>query len=268
MPWNATIDAYCERLGPGFWGEPLNAISNLAFCLTAWLVWWRWHAPQRARSAPKQAQGPASRTGLASGSGATSLSSGATLRWDINTLLTLQVLIGAGSFAFHTFATRWAGALDVLAIALYLHFFLAVYAHRVLAVRWPRAWLGMPAFLLLSQLATLLWAQASVLLDASALKAVGGYLGAWTVLLLLVGHSLRQGLPCAPTLAGAAAVFALSLCVRQLDMPLCHAWPWGTHFAWHLLNATTLGLTSQAMVRMSEKTGQAPRRQGRVGVRR
>lgn len=260
MRWNATIDAYCERLGPGFWGEPLNAISNLAFCLTAWLVWRGWHAQQLGHSAPRQVQGPPSRTGLAIGSKATSLSTGAPRRWDINTLLLLQVLIGVCSFAFHTFATRWAGAPDVLSIALYLHFYLAVYAHRVLAVRWPRAWLGVPAFLLLSQLATLLWAQASVLLGATALTSVGGYLGAWTVLLLLVGHSLRQGLPCAPPLAGAAAVFALSLYVRQLDMPLCHAWPWGTHFAWHLLNATTLGLTSRAMVRMSECTAQAPRR--------
>jgi hypothetical protein len=25
------IDAYCERLGPGLWAEPLNALTNLAF---------------------------------------------------------------------------------------------------------------------------------------------------------------------------------------------------------------------------------------------
>ena len=39
-------------------------------------------------------------------------------------LLAMLLLIGVGSFAFHTLATRWAGALDVLFIALYLHFYL------------------------------------------------------------------------------------------------------------------------------------------------
>ena len=29
------IDAYCERLGPGLWAEPLNAVTNLAFLVAA-----------------------------------------------------------------------------------------------------------------------------------------------------------------------------------------------------------------------------------------
>lgn len=103
MNWTAYIDNYCERLLPGFWDEPLNAISNLAFWLAAWVVW-RW----RQREAPG---------GMLSGSS------------DIHSLLVMLVLIGAGSFAFHTFATRWASALDVLFIAVYLHFYLAVYLH-------------------------------------------------------------------------------------------------------------------------------------------
>lgn len=31
MDWNGYLDLYCERLIPGFWGEPLNAVSNAAF---------------------------------------------------------------------------------------------------------------------------------------------------------------------------------------------------------------------------------------------
>ncbi len=31
MDWLAPIDAYCERLGPGVWAEPVNALTNLAF---------------------------------------------------------------------------------------------------------------------------------------------------------------------------------------------------------------------------------------------
>lgn len=28
---NEFIDIYCERLGPGLWAEPLNALTNAAF---------------------------------------------------------------------------------------------------------------------------------------------------------------------------------------------------------------------------------------------
>jgi hypothetical protein len=239
MNWTAYVDAYCERLIPGFWGEPLNAISNLAFWLTAWLVWRGWQAGFKKNRPPELLDTAQAAINTVA------------IRWDINTLLVLQVLIGLGSFAFHTFATRWAGALDVLFIALYLHFYMAVYAHRVLAVRWPFAWLGVLAFLVLSQLAGWLWGQAAAQLGGPLLIRAGaasGYLGAWTVLVLLVVHSTWRGLPFAKVLAGAAAVFAISLGLRQIDLPLCSDWRWGTHFAWHLLNATTLGLISWAMV--------------------
>jgi hypothetical protein len=242
MNWTAYVDAYCERLIPGFWDEPLNAISNLAFWLTAWLVWRVW----QATSKPNWPSAPANTAQAAINTGAIE-----SRRWDIDTLLVLQVLIGAGSFAFHTFATRWAGALDVIFIALYLHFYMAVYAHRVMGVRWPLAWLGVLAFLVLSQLAGWLWGQAAAQIGGTLLTRAGaasGYLGAWTVLLLLMVHSFVKKRPFARVLAGAAAVFAVSLSLRQLDMPLCSDWRWGTHFAWHLLNATTLGLTSWAMV--------------------
>jgi hypothetical protein len=35
------IDLYCERLGPGFGAEPLNAASNLAFLVAAAFLWRR-----------------------------------------------------------------------------------------------------------------------------------------------------------------------------------------------------------------------------------
>ena len=158
MNWTAYIDNYCERLLPGFWDEPLNAISNLAFWLAAWVVW-----RCRRRESPG---------GMLSGSS------------DIHSLLVMLVLIGAGSFAFHTFATRWASALDVLFIAVYLHFYLAVYLHRALGWRWSVAWLGVPTFFVASRVLSLLWVQVP--------GAAAGYLSAWTVLLLLCAHSAWQ----------------------------------------------------------------------------
>ena len=37
--WTDYIDEYCERLAPGLWGEPLNALSNIGFFIAAWLIW-------------------------------------------------------------------------------------------------------------------------------------------------------------------------------------------------------------------------------------
>ncbi|NDC21523.1 MAG: hypothetical protein EBZ56_07875, partial [Burkholderiaceae bacterium] len=81
--WLNPVDIYCERLDASFWSEPINAITNLAFIIAGWLIW-------RMRSP---------RSGLMS---------------------ILLILIGLGSFSFHTFANRLTGLLDVLAIALYL----------------------------------------------------------------------------------------------------------------------------------------------------
>jgi hypothetical protein len=232
MNWNAYIDSYCERLIPGFWDEPLNALSNLAFWVAAW---WVWRHLLRSKPSDRFAPSRAVKPRL----------------WDLRTLLIMLVLIGLGSFAFHTFATRWAAALDVLFIALYLHFYLAVYAHRVLTISWPRAAWGIVVFLILSQAAAWVWGQAAAAIGGPLLARAGaasGYLGAWTVLLLTVGHSALKRLPFAKHLAAAAGVFAVSLTLRQLDIPLCSDWRWGTHFAWHLLNALTLGLTAYAMV--------------------
>ncbi|MBP1806232.1 ceramidase domain-containing protein [Rubellimicrobium aerolatum] len=71
------IDAYCERLGPGFWAEPVNALSNAAFLLAAVLA---------LRRRPDD---PLCRA-----------------------LAAVLGVIGVGSFLFHTVATPWAAAAD------------------------------------------------------------------------------------------------------------------------------------------------------------
>lgn len=228
---NSYIDGYCERLQPGLWAEPLNALSNLAFWLAAFLVWWH------GRLAFAGSRRAAHR--------------------DIDALLIMMALIGAGSLLFHTVATAWAKALDVFFIAVYLHFYLSVYAHRALGWRWQRAWIGIPAFTLLSLALAPVWQGFAALAGATLhdAEAASRYAAAWSVLLLLVAHSLVRRLPSAAPLAVAAACFAPSLLLRQLDLPLCESWRWGTHFGWHLLNAVTLGWTSWAMLRLANQAG-------------
>jgi hypothetical protein len=65
----------------------------------------------------------------------------------------------------------------------------------------------------------------------------------WPIPLLigLYAIALRRRLPrVAAGLAIGVAILCLSLTARSLDEPLCDVLPLGTHWAWHLLNATML----------------------------
>ena len=92
MDWSAQVDGYCERLGPGLWAEPVNALTNLAFLLGAILAW---HAAREAGG------------------------------WALAALLGV---IGVASGLFHTTATIAAGAFDSLSILAFalLYLWLAV----------------------------------------------------------------------------------------------------------------------------------------------
>ena len=79
MNWFAAVDGYCERLGPGYWAEPVNALSNAAFLLAAVVMWRRTDGLARA-------------------------------------LVWLLAAIGLGSFLFHTHANRISGLADVAPI--------------------------------------------------------------------------------------------------------------------------------------------------------
>lgn len=113
------MDSYCERLGPGFWAEPLNAVSNLAFLVAAIAVWVAGrHASTR-------------------------------------TLAVLIGLIFLGSSAFHTTATRWGAAADTGFILLFLLYYIALFAHDFTRVPWRFAWLAAPAFVVFTVLVAL-----------------------------------------------------------------------------------------------------------------
>ncbi|MCC5975712.1 MAG: ceramidase domain-containing protein [Rubellimicrobium sp.] len=112
MRWNETIDAYCERVGPGFWAEPVNALTNVAFLIAAL---WLWRASRGLILA--------------------------------QILCIILFVIGIGSFMFHTFATRWAALADVLPILLFILTYL--FAANLHFWRWPpwAAILGTLAFI-------------------------------------------------------------------------------------------------------------------------
>jgi hypothetical protein len=220
MDWTRPVDIYCERLGPGLLAEPINALTNLAFFLAAFVGW---RAAERAG------------------------------RLDVWTkaLCVLVALVGLGSLLFHTFAQAWSGAADVLAILLFIILYLGLSLWRYFGARPLEGVAGAVAF---PFFASGVRGAAGATLPA-ALQPATGYLPALLALGVLGGLLALRRHPVGLWLVGAAALFALSLTFRSLDMSLCETWPLGTHFMWHLLNATLLGLLLLAYVRHADWKG-------------
>jgi hypothetical protein len=207
----AYIDAYCERTGPQIWNEPLNAVTNLAFIVSAVLLL---RALRRSPEPVRSDWGP----------------------W---AMAALVFLVGIGSGLFHTLAVGWTAAADVIPIALYV--LLAVF----LSLRRLAGWGIWP-----SLIGVAIVLPAGVGLRILVPFGGAAYL-APLLAMLVVGLYLRLSLrhPGAPALLAAAATFAVSLTFRTLDLPLCDAIPIGTHFLWHLLNAVVLYLVARAIIR-------------------
>ena len=92
MDWTREIDAYCERTDPSYWSEPVNAVTNLAFLVSAVIMWRRC-------------------AGMTGG----------------RVLSVILFAIGIGSWLFHTHATPWAAMADTTPILLFtlVYIFLA-----------------------------------------------------------------------------------------------------------------------------------------------
>ncbi len=201
MDLMAQVDAYCERLGPGLWAEPVNAMTNLAFIAVAVALW------RPCRGLP-----------LA------------------RLLCGVLFGIGVGSGLFHTVATAWAGIADTLPILIFIliyifaatrHFFEA----RVwVAVMIPALFLPVSSMLTpLLRLVPLYGASAAYLpvpmliFTYAALLAKRAPMTAWRL-----------------ALGAAVLMFSLTfrsldgpLCDATEGL--------GTHFLWHILNAIMLG---------------------------
>lgn len=213
-----TIDNYCERLDPGFWAEPLNAVSNLAFLIGALIAW------RIARAEGRDDD------------------------WAVRALVAIVAAIGVGSFLFHTFATAWASTADVIPIMLFILLYMHLSTVRYLALPvW--AGIGAAALFFPSSMAIGWTIQ-------TALGPLNGSAGYVSVLVVILGYgaaliwSDRKGAG-RGLLIGGALLFA-SIVMRTLDDEdgaVCAAVPMGTHFVWHLLNGAMLGWMIVVLIR-------------------
>ncbi|MDH3235998.1 MAG: hypothetical protein OEQ29_20940 [Alphaproteobacteria bacterium] len=205
------IDAYCERVGPEIWGEPLNAVTNLAFIVSAAVL----------ASALARGERPVRRD------------------WGCWGLTVLVFLIGIGSGLFHTLAVGWTAAADVIPIALFILLATFLALTRLVGLGLWASLLGIFAVLGLA-----------VGISALLRFGGGSYLAA-LVAMLSIGLYLRfrKHHPAGSPLLTATGVFTISLTLRTLDHPLCETIPTGTHFLWHMLNAVVLYLVARTIMK-------------------
>jgi len=120
MDWFAAVDGYCERLAPGFWAEPLNAVTNLAFLIAAAVMW--------RRSA-----------GLG------------------RVMCVVLAVIGVGSWLFHTHANRLTGVLDVTPILAFILLYVFAASRDMLELKGWQAGLCVVAFVPYAAATVPLW---------------------------------------------------------------------------------------------------------------
>ena len=218
--WSVQIDAYCERVGFGFWAEPLNAVTNAAFLIAAAVAGWALY--RRGRLEPGS-----------------------------SVLLALLVAIGVGSFLFHTVATRWAALADTLPIGLFIVAYLMLTLQRGFRLGWG---IAIPAGIAFVPLAGAL-GYGIAFWTGGLFGGSSAYMPALLVLVVCALLLLRIHPGVARNLLIAAGLFVASLTFRTLDAPLCGSVPFGTHFMWHVLNATLLGLLIWTMGQMTAEPG-------------
>lgn len=225
----ANLTRYCERAGdPSFWGEPLNAVSNAAFVIAGLVALWLiWRRPNGERGVM-----PA-------------------------VLALIVIAIGIGSFLFHTYVEVWAIYADTVPIGVFMLAYLA-YALRQYA--------RFNVLLVAAAVAAFLGSRRAVagvdcrpgLFTASGpgpcLNGSMQYTPA-LVALVLVGlllAALRH--PAWKYLLAAAALFAVSLTMRIVDLETCNhidiaGYHTGTHFLWHTFNGLMLFVLLIAAIR-------------------
>ncbi|MFO1242236.1 MAG: hypothetical protein U1E36_03420 [Rickettsiales bacterium] len=200
------LDGYCERAGDaGFWAEPLNAITNLAFIIAAFLAF----------TAYRKQQIPLRQS------------------IDILILTVLLVAIGIGSTAWHTIATQKAMLGDVIPIALFIHFYLVIFLVRIIRFGiWPSigCWIAFVGISYLFEIA----------LPNDLLHGTIMYIPAYAVLILLLGALRTLSHPAFNALRNVVFIWTASLVFRTIDLEVCPMLHIGTHFLWHLINAVVL----------------------------
>ncbi|PIE46472.1 MAG: hypothetical protein CSA42_08395, partial [Gammaproteobacteria bacterium] len=208
MNWFVSIDLYCERTCLGFWAEPLNALSNIAFFIAGFSGLYTAIKFKKNDSA-------------------------------VLTLCVLSILIGIGSFLFHTFANLWSSFADVIPIWS----FVALYIVTVIIKLTGKSFfkVGGIAITVTAIIISIVWIMSSGSAtqtepSSDMLNGSIQYLPALIAIWYFAIASWKKKIDIHNWFIASAITFMLSLVFRTIDLHVCNFFPFGTHFLWHICN--------------------------------
>jgi uncharacterized membrane protein (GlpM family) len=159
MAWFDAVDGYCERLGPGFWAEPVNAVTNGAFIVAAAVMWGRSRGQPMAQA-----------------------------------MVAVLAAIGVGSWLFHTHANRLTGLMDVLPILTFILLYVFAASRDFLGLKPWQAGLCTAAFIPYAAATVPLWAMVPGLGSSAGYAPVPVLILAYAVLLRQRAPDTARGL--------------------------------------------------------------------------
>ena len=155
--------------------------------------------------------------------------------------------IGVGSGLFHTFATAWSATADVIPIAVFtLSYIYLANMHFWKMPFWIAA-LGTVAFVPYAAALTPVISALPFFSISSAYWVLPPLIASYGLLLSSQAPETGRGLLIA------AGLLVVSIIFRSLDEMVCHSLSFGTHFAWHVLNAILLGWMIEVLRRHKMK---------------
>lgn len=193
-----SVVEYCERIGESFLSEPLNLISNIAFFLSAFFVY-RLFKTKKVK-------------GLS--------------YW---LLFFLLLLIGVGSTLWHSFRNPYTLALDAIPSFILLLSITYILFRKLLNNN-LKALLLVLAFFLFQVEASYIFPQ---VMNGSIRHFVNA-----CILIVLSSIVYKRNPVVRKELVAAITLYILAILFRSIDNFACPYFPVGTHFLWHVLNAT------------------------------
>tara|TARA_Y100001970_G_scaffold279469_1_gene386882 strand:- start:23 stop:673 length:651 start_codon:yes stop_codon:yes gene_type:complete len=208
------IDIYCERTGPEFWSEPVNALTNIAFILSSLFL-----SVYLIKKKSKKFD---------------------LVNW---IFIFLIFLIGLGSWSFHTFANTVSLLSDIIPIGIFIVLYTWFTFQRLVYINWYFPYVAVLSILILS-----------FLLSFIPLYGSQSYLGALIFLFLVgIYCKIYRNLKFSSSLIFASFILLVSIIFRTTDMYICKNFFVGSHFIWHILNSILLFIVTKVMIDYGRK---------------
>jgi hypothetical protein len=204
------VDIYCERTGPEFWSETINAATNISFIIASILLL------KRHQSAPKKHPSHL-------------------------LLIMLMALIGLGSFSFHTFANKLTLLADVVPIMLFVFCYLWLALRTLMGLSKVQSFFYLLFFTAIAKLV-------GNIPEEYSFNGSVAYFPCLVALILIAITIIKTNPMAAKNVIIGAIFFTVSLTFRSADMLACPSFAIGTHYLWHLLNGVVLYVLTRTLI--------------------